>query len=187
MTEALTIGGLLVVVVVVVFLGTLRASAIALFAIPFSLGATFLGLKALGLSINGMTLGGIAIAIGALVDDALIDVENVVRRLRQNAARPPESRLPALQVVFQASSEIRGSIVFATLIVVLVFIPLFALESVEGMLLRPLGVAYIVAILASLLVALTATPVLCSGLLPQSAVDCEGWAVCSGRLAAPSL
>ena len=168
LAEALTIGGLLVVVVVVVFLGTVRASAIALFAIPFSLGATFLGLQALGLSINGMTLGGIAIAIGALVDDALIDVENVVRRLRQNAARPPESRLPALQVVFQASSEIRGSIVFATLIVVLVFMPLFALESVEGMLLRPLGVAYIVAILASLLVALTATPVLCSGLLPQS-------------------
>ena len=168
LTEALTIGGLLVVVVVVVFLGTVRASAIALFAIPFSLGATFLGLQALGLSINGMTLGGIAIAIGALVDDALIDVENVVRRLRQNAARPPESRLPALQVVFQASSEIRGSIVFATLIVVLVFMPLFALESVEGMLLRPLGIAYIVAILASLLVALTATPVLCSGLLPRS-------------------
>ena len=166
--EALGIGGLLVVVVVIVFLGSWRASAIALFAIPFSLGATFVGLKALGLSINGMTLGGIAIAIGALVDDALIDVENVVRRLRQNAARPLENRLPTLQVVFRASSEIRGSIVFATLIVVLVFIPLFALENIEGMLLRPLGVAYIVAILASLLVALTVTPALCSVLLPRS-------------------
>ena len=168
LNEALSIGGLLVVVVVVVFLASIRASAIALFAIPFSLGVTFLGLKALGLSINGMTLGGIAIAIGALVDDALIDVENVVRRLRQNAARPRENRRSALQVVFQASSEIRGSIVFATLIVVLVFMPLFALESVEGMLLKPLGIAYIVAILASLLVALTVTPVLCFGLLPES-------------------
>ena len=177
--EALGVGGLLVVVVVVVFLGSWRASAIALFAIPFSLGATFLGLKALGLSINGMTLGGIAIAIGALVDDALIDVENVVRRLRQNAARPLESRVPTLQVVFRASSEIRGSIVFATLIVVLVFVPLFALESVEGMLLRPLGVAYIVAILASLLVALTATPALCSVLLPRSRSISQvgGWAL----------
>ena len=166
--EALMLGGLLVVLVVVVFLGSLRASAIALFAIPFSLGATFVALKALGLSINGMTLGGIAIAIGALVDDALIDVENVVRRLSQNAARPPQEQLSALRVVFQASSEIRGSIVFATLIVALVFVPVFALESVEGMLLAPLGIAYIVAILASLLVALTVTPVLCSGLLPQA-------------------
>ena len=166
--EALMIGGLLVVVVVVVFLGSLRASAIALFAIPFSLGVTFVGLKTLGLSINGMTLGGVAIAIGALVDDALIDVENVVRRLRQNSASLPQDRLSALQVVFQASSEIRGSIVFATLIVVLVFVPLFALESVEGMLLEPLGIAYIVAILASLLVALTVTPVLCSVLLPRA-------------------
>lgn len=177
--EALGFGGLLVVVVVVVFLGSWRASAIALFAIPFSLGVTFVGLTALGLSINGMTLGGIAIAIGALVDDALIDVENVVRRLRQNAARPLEHRLPTLQVVFRASSEIRGSIVFATLIVVLVFAPLFALESIEGMLLRPLGVAYIVAILASLLVALTVTPALCSLLLPRSRSISQvgGWAL----------
>ena len=120
--EALTLGGLLVVAVVVIFLANPRASLVALLAIPFSLGAAFIGLSALGLSINGMTLGGLAISIGALVDDALIDVENVVRRLRQNRAVPAEARASAIQVVYRASSEIRGSILFATLIVVLVFV-----------------------------------------------------------------
>ena len=166
--KALSYGGLLVVAVVIIFLANARASAITLFAIPFSLVAAFLGLKALGLTINGMTLGGLAIAIGELVDDAVIDVENVFRRLRQNAGLPQGERRSALEVVYQASSEIRGSVVFATLIVMLVFAPLFFLSGVEGRLLRPLGFAYIIALFASLVVALTLTPVLCSYLLPRA-------------------
>ena len=166
--EALSYGGLLVVAVVILFLANARASAITLFAIPFSLVAAFLGLKALGLTINGMTLGGLAIAIGELVDDAVIDVENVFRRLRQNVRLPHDERRSALEVVYQASSEIRGSVVFATLIVMLVFAPLFFLSGVEGRLLRPLGFAYIIALFASLVVALTLTPVLCSYLLPSA-------------------
>ena len=166
--KALSYGGLLVVAVVIIFLANARASAITLFAIPFSLVAAFLGLKALGLTINGMTLGGLAIAIGELVDDAVIDVENVFRRLRQNAGLPEGERRSALEVVYQASSEIRGSVVFATLIVMLVFAPLFFLSGVEGRLLRPLGFAYIIALFASLVVALTLTPVLCSYLLPRA-------------------
>ena len=165
--EALSYGGLLVVVVVMLFLGNTRASAITLFAIPFSLLAAFLGLRFLGLTINGMTLGGLAIAVGELVDDAVIDVENVVRRLRQNARVPSGEQRSAFQVVFQASSEIRRSVVFATLIVMLVFAPLFALGGVQGLLLRPLGFAYITALFASLVVALTVTPVLCSYLLAR--------------------
>ncbi len=166
--EALSYGGLLVVAVVIVFLANARASAIALFAIPLSLCATFVGLKSLGLTINSMTLGGLAIAIGELVDDALIDVENVFRRLHLNRALPPNERRPALQVVYQASREIRGSVAFATLIVILVFVPVLALDSVEGMLLRPLAFAYVTALVASLVVALTVTPVLCSYLLPRA-------------------
>jgi len=166
--EALSYGGLLVALVVIIFLANTRASAITLFAIPFSLVAAFLGLKALGLSINGMTLGGLAIAIGELVDDAVIDVENVFRRLRQNTQLPDAQRRSALEVVYQASTEIRGSVVFATLIVMLVFAPLFSLGGVEGRLLRPLGFAYITALFASLVAALTVTPVLCSYLLPRA-------------------
>ena len=166
--EALSYGGLLVVAVVIVFLANARASAISLFAIPLSLCTAFVGLKSLGLTINSMTLGGLAIAIGELVDDALIDVENVFRRLRLNMALPPDERRSALQVVYHASSEIRASVAFATLIVILVFVPVLALDSVEGMLLRPLAFAYITALVASLVVALTVTPVLCSYLLPRA-------------------
>ena len=166
--EALSYGSLLVVAVVIAFLANARASGIAIFAIPLSLCVTFVGLKAQGLTINSMTLGGIAIAIGELVDDALIDVENVFRRLRLNRSLPPGERDSALRVVYRASSEIRGSVAFATLIVILVFVPVLALESVEGMLLRPLAFAYITALVASLVVALTVTPVLCSYLLPGS-------------------
>ena len=115
-----------------------------------------------------MTLGGMAIAVGALVDDAIIVVENVFRRLRENSRRPETEQVPILQVIHKATHEIQGSIVFATLIIVVVFVPLFLLAGVEGRLLRPLGLAYILALAASLLVALTVTPVLCSYLLPRS-------------------
>ena len=166
--EALLYGGVLVVIVVILFLANIRASIITLIAIPLSMTAAFLGLDALGLTINSMTLGGLAIAIGELVDDAVIDVENVFRRLRQNASAEESERKPILDVVFHASSEIRGSVVFATIIVMLVFAPLFFLSGVEGRLLRPLGISYITALFASLIVALTVTPVLCSFLLPRA-------------------
>lgn len=166
--EALFLGGILVVIIVLAFLGNLRASVITLFAIPMSLLTTVLVLKAWGASINTMTLGGMAIAIGALVDDAIVDVENVFRRLRENAQLPENERRNPLSVVFRASVEIRNSIVFATVIVILVFVPMFFLSGVEGLLLRPLAVTYIVALLASLLVAVTVTPALCLILLPRS-------------------
>ena len=172
--EALSYGGILVVAVVIAFLANARASVITLFAIPFSLTAAFLGLHALGLTVNSMTLGGLAIAIGALVDDAVIDVENVFRRLRQNMLLPPGERRPVVEVVYQASSEIRGPVVYATIIVILVFAPLFFLSGVEGRLLQPLGFAYILALFASLIVALTVTPVLCSYLLPRAKAVLRG-------------
>jgi CzcA family heavy metal efflux pump len=166
--HALRDGGILVVLIVLIFLANLRASLITLTAIPLSLVAAVLVLSAMGATINTMTLGGMAIAIGAIVDDAIIDVENVVRRLRENAARSPDERRSLLAVVYEASCEIRGSIVFATLIIVLVFLPVFFLPGVEGRLLQPLGVAYVVSLGASLGVALTVTPVLCYLLLPGS-------------------
>ena len=172
--EALSYGGILVVAVVIAFLANGRASVITLFAIPFSLTAAFLGLHALGLTVNSMTLGGLAIAIGALVDDAVIDVENVFRRLRQNMLLSPGERRPVLEVVYQASSEIRGPVVYATIIVMLVFAPLFFLSGVEGRLLQPLGFAYILALFASLIGALTVTPVLCSYLLPRAKAVLRG-------------
>ncbi|MBI3646650.1 MAG: efflux RND transporter permease subunit, partial [Acidobacteriales bacterium] len=171
---ALLEGGLLVIAVVLLFLVNVRAACITLLAIPMSLVAAVFGLKWLGLSINTMSLGGLAIAIGELVDDAIIDVENVVRRLRLNAQLPETERLSALEVIYRASSEIRGSVVFATLIVGLVFLPLFFLSSVEGRLLHPLGFAYVVALFASLIVALTLTPALCSFLLPRAKTILRG-------------
>jgi CzcA family heavy metal efflux pump len=165
--RALRDGALLVVLVLIVFLMNSRAMIIALFALPMSVAATIAALSLTGQTINTMSLGGLAIAIGELVDDAIIDVENVVRRLRQNFLLPEERRAPALRIVYEASREIRGSVVFATLIVGIVFLPLFALDSVEGRLLRPLAFAYLVALVASLIVALTLTPVLCSLLLPR--------------------
>jgi len=161
-------GAGLVVLVVVLFLMNGRAALITILALPLSLTAAVIVMNRFGLTINAMSLGGLAIAIGELVDDAIIDVENVSRRLRENAALPEGERRPALDVVYRASTEIRGSVVFATVIVGLVFLPLFTLGSVEGRLLRPLGFAYVVALVASLLVALTVTPVLCSWLLPTS-------------------
>ena len=166
--HALRDGALLVVLVVILFLGNLRATLITLTAIPLSLVAALLALSAFGATINTMTLGGLAIAIGALVDDAIIDVENVFRRLRENAALASELRRPALEVVRDASVEVRGSIVLATFIIVLVFFPLFFLPGVEGRLLEPLGIAYVAALSASLVVAMTVTPVLCYHLLSSS-------------------
>ncbi|MCZ6491927.1 MAG: efflux RND transporter permease subunit [Acidobacteria bacterium] len=171
---ALRDGGILVVIIVVFFLANLRASVVTLVAIPLSLGAAFIGMRLAGATINSMTLGGLVIAIGALVDDAIIVVENVFRRLRENARKPTEQRLPALELLYRGSSEIANPIVFATLIVILVFLPIFLLSGVEGRLLGPLGFAYITALFASLVVALTVTPVLCSFLLPRAKAVLRG-------------
>ena len=173
-TSALIEGGIMVLLVVVIFLASIRASLITLLAIPMSLATAALTLQFSGASINTMTLGGMAIAIGALVDDAIIDVENVVRRLRENCALPPDERESSLRVIFDASVEIRTSIVFATIIILLVFAPLFFLTGVEGRLLRPLGVAFCVSLTASLVTALTLTPALCHYLLPQSRTVTRG-------------
>jgi len=176
--EALRDGALLVVIVLFLFLGNIRITFISILAIPFSLAVTFLVFHVSGVELNTMTLGGIGIAIGALVDDAIIDVENVFRRLRENLARPEAERLPSKEVVFQASKEIRKPMVGATLIITIVFFPLFFLSGVEGRLLQPMGLAYVISIFASLFIALTITPVLASFLLPSSirnATDREGW------------
>lgn len=163
--EALRDGGILVVIVLFLFLLNFRTTFITLTAIPLSFVITFLIFQAFGVSINTMTLGGLAVAIGELVDDAIVGVENVFRRLREN--RRLEHPRSALIVVFEASLEIRSSIVYATFIVALVFIPLFMLTGVEGKLLAPLGLAYITSLAASLLVSLTVTPVLSYYLLPK--------------------
>lgn len=169
-TAALRDGALLVVVVLFLFLWNVRTTLVSVLAIPLSLAVAVLALRALGGTINTMTLGGMAIAIGALVDDAIIFVENVYRRLKENRRAPPGERRAALSVVYEAAREIRAPILNATLIISVVFVPLFFLSGVEGRMLRPLGFAYIVSILASLLVAVTVTPALCAYVLPDAPV-----------------
>ncbi len=170
--EALAIGAVLVLIVLFLFLLNFRTTFITLTAIPMSLVMTTLVFRFIGwlsgseLSINVMTLGGIAVAMGELVDDAIVDVENIFRRLKENNQR--EQLLPSLDVVYLASKEIRSSIFFGTVVVILVFLPLFALSGVEGRLFTPLGFAYIVSILSSFVVSLTVTPVLSYYLLPKS-------------------
>ena len=178
--EALRDGAILVIIILFLFLWSFRTTFISVLAIPLSLVVAVFALAALGITINTMTLGGMAIAVGALVDDAVIDVENVFRRLRENRALPPDERKGTLTVVFEASKEIRASIAIATFIIAVVFVPLFFLTGLEGRMLRPLGIAYIVSILASLVVAVTVTPALSSYLLPGSAAleeDRESWLV----------
>ncbi len=175
--EALRDGGILVLVILFLFLLNFRTTFITVIAIPLSIVITGFVFTALGLSINTMTLGGLAVAIGELVDDAIVDVENIFRRLKLN--RHDDNPKHPLVVVFQASTEIRNSIVFGTVIVVLVFIPVFALSGMEGRLFTPLGIAYIVSILSSLLVSLTVTPVLSYWLLAKK----QMWPWLAGLLA----
>ncbi len=162
---ALIEGGIFVVIILFLFLGSFRTTIISLLAIPLSLLGAILVLSALGLNINTMSLGGMAIAIGSLVDDAIIDVENVYKRLRQNHLRPLGERQSSFIVVFEASKEIRSSILNATLIIIVAFIPLFFLSGMEGRMLQPLGISFIVSLFVSLIVAMTLTPLLTKLLL----------------------
>lgn len=163
--RALLEGSVFVIIILLLFLGSFRTTLISLTAIPLSLLGAIIALKVLGLNINTMSLGGMAIAIGSLVDDAIIDVENVYKRLRQNRKKPLSERLPALTVVFEASKEIRASILNATLIIIVAFLPLFFLSGMEGRMLKPLGIAFVVSLFVSLVVAMTLTPLLCKMLL----------------------
>jgi CzcA family heavy metal efflux pump len=166
--EALRDGAVLVILVLFVFLGNLRTTFISALAIPLSLMVTIFIFRVFNITINTMTLGGMAIAIGVLVDDAIIYVENVFRRLKENSLTEEGQKRPVMEVIFEASKEIRSPMVNATLIVIIVFVPLFFLSGVEGRLLRPLGYAYITSVFASLLVAITVTPVLSMFLLPRA-------------------
>lgn len=168
--RALMEGGVLVVIILMLFLGNIRTTVISLLAIPLSLIFSMVVLHLLGLTLNTMSLGGMAIAIGSLVDDAIIDVENVFKRLKENHALPPEQRDSTRNVVYEASVEIRSSIWGATLIIMVTFLPLFFLSGMEGRMLAPLGVAFIVSLFASMVVAITLTPVLSSYMLTSKKV-----------------
>ena len=166
--SALIEGAIFVVIVLFIFLMNVRTTFISLVTIPLAFVAAILALNALGLTINTMSLGGLAIAVGSLVDDAIVDVENVYKRLRENRALPIEQRRPVLTVIYDASKEVRMPILNSTLIIIASFVPLFFLTGMEGRMLAPLGIAFIVSLCASTLVALTLTPVLCSFLLGKS-------------------
>ncbi len=158
-------GGIFVVIILVIFLMNARTTVISLVTIPLALVFAILSLKFMGLTINTMSLGGMAIAIGSLVDDAIVDVENVFKRLRENRQKPKEEQKTVLTIVFEASKEVRTPILYSTLIIIASFVPLFFLSGMEGRMLAPLGVAFIMALITSTVVALTLTPVLCSYLL----------------------
>ncbi len=163
--SALLEGSIFVIIILFIFLGSFRTTIISLLAIPLSLLGAILVMKLLGLNINTMSLGGMAIAIGALVDDAIIDVENVYKRLRQNRQKPVDERQTSFTVVYEASKEIRASILNATAIIIVAFIPLFFLSGMEGRMLKPLGIAFVVSLFVSLVVAMTLTPLLAKMLL----------------------
>lgn len=173
--QSLIEGGIFVVIVLFLFLGNVRTTVISLITLPLAMIAAIVTLHCLGLTLNTMSLGGLAIAIGSLVDDAIVDVENVYKRLRENRHLPEGERLPTLQVVFNASTEVRMPILNSTLIIVVSFVPLFFLTGMEGRMLVPLGIAFIVALCASTVVALTLTPVLCSYLLGKEGNQPDGW------------
>ena len=163
--RALIEGAIFVIIILLLFLGSFRTTLISIIAIPLSLLGTLIVLHLMGMNINTMTLGGMCIAIGSLVDDAIIDVENVYKRLRQNFLKPKEERDSIFNVVYNGSCEIRTSIINATLITIVAFTPIFFLSGMEGRMLKPLGIAYIIALLMSLVVALTVTPLLCKLML----------------------
>ncbi len=167
LTSSLTEGAFFVIIVLFIFLMNFRTTVISLIALPLSIIITVLIIRGFGMTVNTMSLGGIAIAIGCLVDDAIVDVENVYRRLRENRQLPPEQRRPAVKVVYEASTEVRMPIFYSTLIITAAFLPLFFLQGMDGRMLKPLGIAFIVALAASTIVALTLTPVLCSLLLDR--------------------
>jgi CzcA family heavy metal efflux pump len=178
--HALRDAAIIVSIILILFLLNIRATIITLTALPLSLAVGLLALDWMGETINVMTLGGLAIAVGSLVDDAIIDVENVLRRMKQNASKPEGDRLPKLKVIFDASNEIRPAMVFATIIIALVFLPLMFLEGIEGRFFRPLGIAFVVSIVASLVVALTVTPAMCRYLLhaqPNKRESSDGFLV----------
>lgn len=168
--KSLLEGGIFVVIVLFLFLANIRTTVISLVTLPLSLIASILALHYMGFTINTMSLGGMAIAIGSLVDDAIVDVENVYKRLRENRLKPAGEQLPILEVVFNASKEVRMPILNSTLIIIVSFVPLFFLSAMEGRMLVPLGIAFIVALAASTVVALTVTPVLCSYLLGKEKI-----------------
>ncbi|MBR4838109.1 MAG: efflux RND transporter permease subunit [Bacteroidales bacterium] len=177
--RALIEGAIFVIIILFLFLGSFRTTVISIIAIPLSLLGTLIVLNLLGMNVNTMTLGGMCIAIGSLVDDAIIDVENVYKRLRQNHMKPKEERDSAFSVVFHGSSEIRTSIINATFITIVAFTPLFFLSGMEGRMLKPLGISYIIALLMSLVVAMTVTPLLCKMMLSNEKYlekqDKESW------------
>ena len=177
--RALIEGAVFVIIILFLFLGSFRTTVISVIAIPLSLLGTLIVLHLLGMNVNTMTLGGMCIAIGSLVDDAIIDVENVYKRLRQNHLKPKEQRESAFMLVFNGSSEIRTSIINATFITIAAFMPLFFLSGMEGRMLKPLGISYIIALFMSLIVAMTVTPLLCKMILSDDRYlekrDKESW------------